>query len=309
MPLDVGALLQPIQDHAPCGPSLRDEKAFESLLVQSRSESRVDWARSADTISKLVRMGHDLHVWIWLCRASMISEGLAGLADGLALVAAGLEKYWETLPPLINDETAPRDRYLPRVLALTELGITNFQVNLRDLGQSGRTLNDLRADLDKIVEQVPPNETTRAALARCLKSIADIEKVFAQHMANGDDPQLGFDLLLEKLNAIERKLAAVQNVQDAGAPTAINGVQSGSMQIAAHGSAAPAQVKTRDDVIRVLDLVLEYYLAHEPSSPVPLLVKRAKRLVFMNFIDALKDLAPTGLKELQTVAGIPDDKK
>jgi type VI secretion system protein ImpA len=56
-------------------------------------------------------------------------------------------------------------------------------------------------------------------------------------------------------------------------------------------------------VLRALDQVLEYYRAHEPSSPVPLLVKRAKRLVSMSFLDAIKDLAPTGLKELQAVAG------
>ncbi|MGF7212402.1 type VI secretion system protein ImpA [Skermanella aerolata] len=304
MPLDVGALLQPIQDHAPCGPLLRDEKGFETLLTQSRSGTRVDWVGSIGAISELARKGHDLRVWIWLCRASMVSEGLAGLAEGLALIATGLEKYWDTLPPLINDETARRDRYLPRVLALTELGVTNFQVNIRDLGQSGRTLNDLRADLDKIVMQAIPNETTRAALVRCRESIVDIEKVFAQHMANGDDPQLGFDLLVEKLNAVERKFATEQVGQHTGATTAINGVQ-----ISVHEPAAPAQVKTRDDVILVLDLVLEFYETHEPSSPVPLLVRRAKRLVSMNFMDALKDLAPTGLKELQTVAGVPDDRK
>jgi type VI secretion system protein ImpA len=55
--------------------------------------------------------------------------------------------------------------------------------------------------------------------------------------------------------------------------------------------------------------VLEYYKGNEPSSPVPLLVQRAKRLVPMSFVDAMKELAPAGLKELQAVSGHTDEKR
>jgi type VI secretion system protein ImpA len=68
-------------------------------------------------------------------------------------------------------------------------------------------------------------------------------------------------------------------------------------------------VTSRDDVVRALNLVLDYYKANEPSSPVPLLVQRAKRLVPMSFMEAIKDLAPAGLKEMQAVTGNTDEKK
>ena len=71
----------------------------------------------------------------------------------------------------------------------------------------------------------------------------------------------------------------------------------------------PGIIASRDDVVRALDRVLDYYRAHEPSSPVPLLVQRAKRLVPLSFLDAMRELAPAGLKELQAVAGTAEEKK
>ena len=43
------------------------------------------------------------------------------------------------------------------------------------------------------------------------------------------------------------------------------------------------------------------------SSPLPLLIDRAKRLAPMPFLDILRDLAPDGLAQAQTIAGtLPD---
>ncbi|MDW8371270.1 MAG: hypothetical protein RMK81_13420, partial [Geminicoccaceae bacterium] len=66
-------------------------------------------------------------------------------------------------------------------------------------------------------------------------------------------------------------------------------------------------VRTREDVLRLLDQVLEYYRRQEPTRPVPLLVARAKKLVPMSFVEALKELAPAGMKELQAAAGALDE--
>ena len=44
----------------------------------------------------------------------------------------------------------------------------------------------------------------------------------------------------------------------------------------------------------------------EPSSPVPILLRRAKRLVGKNFEELLADLAPGGMEELRHFAGNTD---
>ena len=55
--------------------------------------------------------------------------------------------------------------------------------------------------------------------------------------------------------------------------------------------------------IRVLDKACDYLERHEPSSPVPLLLKRAKRLVSKNFMEIMRDLAPDGVAQAQVVSG------
>jgi type VI secretion system protein ImpA len=53
-----------------------------------------------------------------------------------------------------------------------------------------------------------------------------------------------------------------------------------------------------------LDLVLDYYRREEPSSPIPLLLERIKKLVPMNFLDLMAELAPAGVPEFKALAGL-----
>ncbi len=62
-------------------------------------------------------------------------------------------------------------------------------------------------------------------------------------------------------------------------------------------------IASRADVIAILDRVCAYYALHEPSSPVPLLLARARSLVDKSFIDVIRDLAPDGLAQVMNVAG------
>ena len=59
------------------------------------------------------------------------------------------------------------------------------------------------------------------------------------------------------------------------------------------------------NVVKMLDKLVQYYGRHEPSSPIPILLERAKRLVPMNFFEIMKDLAPEGIAQLTVIRG-PD---
>ena len=56
----------------------------------------------------------------------------------------------------------------------------------------------------------------------------------------------------------------------------------------------------------MLDRICDYYSHHEPSSPVPLLLKRARRLATGSFVDILRDLAPDVLPQIERICGIED---
>jgi type VI secretion system protein ImpA len=73
------------------------------------------------------------------------------------------------------------------------------------------------------------------------------------------------------------------------------------------GGAISGAVKNPNDVIRMLDKILDYYARSEPSSPLPLLLQRAKRLVSKDFMTIMKDIAPDGVGQASTIGGISED--
>lgn len=64
-----------------------------------------------------------------------------------------------------------------------------------------------------------------------------------------------------------------------------------------------ASLTHRDEAVYALDLASAFFRLHEPSSPLPLLIDRAKRLAPMPFLEILEDLAPDGLMQARMVAG------
>jgi type VI secretion system protein ImpA len=71
----------------------------------------------------------------------------------------------------------------------------------------------------------------------------------------------------------------------------------------------PDRLVSRDEVIACLDRIIEFYDRTEPASPVPFLARRMRRMVPMDFLELMEDLAPSGLKEFRSLAGLGEDKK
>ena len=71
-----------------------------------------------------------------------------------------------------------------------------------------------------------------------------------------------------------------------------------------------AGIHGNEDVVSALDLICDYYASHEPSSPIPLLLRRAKRLVGKDFIAIMEDLAPDGMRQIHQIKGAdPEPQK
>ena len=74
------------------------------------------------------------------------------------------------------------------------------------------------------------------------------------------------------------------------------------------GPAIAGEIHSAEDVIRVLDLICAYYKRVEPSSPVPLLLGRARGLVRKSFVEIIADLNPEALQQIQVISGPLGDK-
>jgi type VI secretion system protein ImpA len=73
-------------------------------------------------------------------------------------------------------------------------------------------------------------------------------------------------------------------------------------------TAASGEIRSRSDVEHYLGKIIDFYERTEPSSPIPHLARRVQRMVHMDFVELMSEVAPSGMKEFRNAAGVPDDK-
>jgi type VI secretion system protein ImpA len=58
----------------------------------------------------------------------------------------------------------------------------------------------------------------------------------------------------------------------------------------------------------MMDAICGYYRDNEPSSPVPILITRAKKMVNRTFLEIVRDMTPSGVHEIDVFVG-PDENQ
>jgi predicted component of type VI protein secretion system len=154
-------------------------------------------------------------------------------------------------------------------------------------------------------------EAVRQAIDEAAVELAAIESVLSQRFGGAAVPNFSDlnDLLREMAGDFgslgpPREVPPVSEQAEVVPASAHDGTTGPAAPIMP--SAGPDRLETPADVVRTLDQVLEYYRCKEPSSPIPLLVERAKKLVPMGFVELIADLAPAGLAELQEIGGLDE---
>ena len=66
-------------------------------------------------------------------------------------------------------------------------------------------------------------------------------------------------------------------------------------------------IKSRQDALRALDSISLFFRQTEPSSPIPLFLERAKRLIGKDFLEILADVAPDGVATARSAGGLTAD--
>jgi type VI secretion system protein ImpA len=339
--IELDQLLEDISPDSPCGENLEYDADFVLLEQSARGKpeqqfgativpaEEPDWAEVRRLALGLCKRTRDLRVFEYLARASVRTHGYAGLNDVLTLVRGSLERHWDNIHPKLDpdDDNDPTAR-VNLIGALCDPQTMLHGLRLAPLVQSrgfGRfALRDLAiasgempppAGLDapptmQAIEgaflDVPLDElkaTAEAARSAAEQSRA-IENVVTEKVgaANAASLEALTKLLKEASKAIDARLVARGGAAEGALVNgqALNGH-------ALNGEAAPAtmsgELRSRDDVIRMLDKLCEYYARAEPSSPVPLLLQRAKKLVPMSFMEIMQDLIPDGVSQAELYRG------
>ncbi|MER8777841.1 type VI secretion system protein TssA [Mesorhizobium sp. M0977] len=188
----------------------------------------------------------------------------------------------------------------------------------------GQLLNRVRAGCAAQADQA--NEEMQSLIANARAAVAALEAV--ETALNARLEGSGGTTIPELKRFLQRLLTTLERNSAAGAMAngsakpfpslaepmpARNGHGADAMASVAgcadSSTGLPDRISSRDDVVKCLDLVVAFYDRTEPSSPIPHLARRVRRMVHMDFVELMEDLAPSGLKEFRLLAGVPDAKK
>jgi type VI secretion system protein ImpA len=144
-------------------------------------------------------------------------------------------------------------------------------------------------------------EANAAAVRAALAELEQLGSFLNERVGPGSAPDLS--PIANELKAIGRVLSEQLARRGIGSEAAaIAGGHPGG------GRAALGEIASREDIVRALDKMCDYFQRHEPSSPVPLLLRRAQRLIAKDFMEILRDLTPDGVQQARFIGGIPEDQ-
>ncbi len=284
----------------------------------------------------ILERSHDIRAAVLLADARLNTKGLTGFADALAYIRRCLEEYWDTCHPILdadddNDPTmrcnAVRGlagatttlRYLRRT-PLTQsrtfgrLNLLNIQQGYGEVPLAeGQSAEYDRAGVNAAFADTSPDvlSATLAAAKQILSDLNTIDRLIGKK-ATGVDFSIDDTIKIAQVMVrhIGEHVAGESVVEEAleeepGA--AAGGGAAATAPRRAGGGGLSGAVETAADARAALDRVIDYFKRYEPSSPVPIILERAKRLVGADFMAIMKDMAPQGLENVRMIGGIPDD--
>lgn len=284
-----------------------------------------EWMTLQKKSIEFLGQSKNLRVAIMLNCSLLKTGGFAGFLDGLTLIRGLLEQFWGNLYPALdpddNNDPTQRLNYLRSLTPengrgslsswLTPLDYLYTTPLCQAKGAPPLTFDDLIAARKKESggEGVPADAPDMAKVSAMIRD-AGVDKITAQHAL--------LQQALETTRAIDQflgnTLGAGNSISFATLENTLKEIISGlepflsgggvatpEGAVATDGSAATAagttgsisvsgSIRSREDVVRALNAICEFYHQVEPSSPVPYLLRRAQKLAMMNFIEAVQEL-------------------
>lgn len=305
-----------------------------------------DYATVRKNALAILEQSHDLRAAIFLAEAELVTNGLPAFAQVTAYIRGCLAQHWDTCHPELDaeDDDDPTMRInavsnlsgqsggmggaAPVMRALRRAPLTDSRMmgrfSWRDIEIAEGIITPPEG-MDNLPESASVNaafldtdpetlEKLHGSVTQATEDLQAISQVFDEKTP-GRGPD--FTPLIKVLTQIAKRLSDHTGGSDTSADTgetapadapADPGAAPAGGSAPAAPAAPPGAIQSQADVMATLDRIIAYYQRSEPSSPVPLLLDRAKRLVGADFMTIVKDMAPGGLDNVETVGGLePDD--
>jgi type VI secretion system protein ImpA len=338
-------LLKPISDQAPCGEDLSYDASFQALetMVRGKPETQFsaaeppDWKDLSSRCLELFARSKDLRIAIILSVAALELDGLPGFQESLALIKGLLEKYWAPVHPQLDpsDNSDPLQRMNIIASLATPIGTFGDPFRLLERLRAAPLCNSVQmgryglADMLR-AETGTPAESDKSAptlaqidaafrdsnqgelaelyrsLSACIALVTEIDELLTRTVGASRAPDL--TPLSAELASMQKRIAPYLPAISAPATKqATVPVLGTSVPVTPKAPSLTGEIQSREDVVRLLHKICEYYVQAEPSSPVPLVLKRAARLAEMDFMEIIKDMSPEAIAQIQRITGEAED--
>lgn len=303
-----------------------------------------DWRSVKKNALTFLEKTHDLKLISILAQSILNTEGIIKFEECLSGLASLVSNQWNELyPPLDEDDGDPMERisalghltdkgFIVDIIKSTPiinskvLGKISLQVIDRSIDPASNK-SDSTLDLMQIKGGFKDSDSDEVlafynATNLCITHFNNINQSFIDNASN--EYNVNFDATTEVLSHLAATIKKYGNINtdvietntqtteeststENSAPisTSQNFTSEPTMSGQAFDS-SNLKLTSRQDVERCFDLICSYYDEFEPSSPIPILIKRSQKLVNLDFLEIVKDIFPDALDQVHKLGGITE---
>ncbi|AGE18955.1 ImpA family type VI secretion system protein [Serratia marcescens] len=277
----------------------------------------INWHAIREQSAALLEQCFDLHVVLWFMRANLHIDGFSAFYQGIKDIDAKYAEEGATIFPQADMEPSSDSfhaaalGWLATSSCLHEIKnskifpdtplTTDELLNMRLDEQEGKSLHF--SEVVKVLGQADSYFAGRnlpSLKEQLALEIDALERVENYANLQAEDYRLDCRQVRDYLKQFSRQLASLEQQElpaerddaeidspDADAPVAMPG----------------KYIRSRQDVILLLDQVLDYFQNYEPSHPAPILIRRSQKMIGMDFATIVEELLPESLASLNQLSG------
>lgn len=319
----VDDLLAPVTSENFCGENLEKDSRLIALTQEGLASAEVKWPKVIKQASSLFAETKDLSLASALIRGAINTHSFQSLLDAFIVLNRILTEHWDCLyPPLDPDEKDSIERV--STLAVLWHGPTIIpEFNRMQLVSSKaygavtlKMIHDPDDNSDAKITEIFSQAGAELVVGN-LQLASQVMDQVKKLNTNLDDLCEGhsedISVLMNCVSQIKEVLdgyAAKLNFQSASSAEtgkiesdADNGEAIAAIAAQSANSPQGYKIRSRQDIVTALDEICIYLNNHEPSSPIPILLQRAKSLISKSFLDIVGDLIPDSLKKVKEMGG------
>jgi len=340
--LDYASHAAPLGDDNPAGPNLEYEDSYMALgryllpktasMVTSddqEEEDSTDWVSATELAENLITQTRDIRIAVSLGRCALETKGLRGASSAINLVKSLLESMWTDVHPApeadenmdlmmrynaLGGLNAPE--FISAIKSTTLVTSTTKQrVSLNTIemaiGKKTASSDDERTQASGVVDEVFAAEDTTALVAaknyadQAVADLKQIVEIWRNEVKSLEEARTAEDLPFETMESPQFEdlsrtfLDISRHIKERLPELELNDGDSDE-----NGTRIAGQnITTRADAAAAITRIMEWFHHNEPSSPVPIMLDRARSMISKSFLEIVEDLGDGGIAEARKTMG------